>query len=428
MATKKRITLARSLALRLSETARGHAWINQFDLQDRDIARQLLESLVLVSGIEFERRLVSLLAKVAQNGTGPSAIFAVREWSDPSVSYLSENEPANAVGLGGDIGSEGRIAAIVRGLCRTNPAQFLNHPSVFEMRQTKCRQIVLVDDFVGSGDRILEFHAALWANSTIKSWHSLGLIRFILVAYSATSRGESRIAKLLDIEPKLVRGCPTFQDLPIPRPERSLLLTALKSYAKRTEYPNHPLGYSNTGAALVFEHGCPDNVPVIFWAQAQVGKIWNPLFPARSVMLGDASAFPPELATPPASAVLLGAGQTRLALSGALSRRGPIGKTILVILGLLAKRVRKRSALAHASGLTIEECTSIIERCISWKFVTPALQLTNRGNAELKYARRIAGNISALPNIGSDDYYPKQLRGSVLGYSFGSRRDRRTLN
>ncbi|MER9342821.1 MULTISPECIES: hypothetical protein [unclassified Mesorhizobium] len=223
------------------------------------------------------------------------------------------------------------------------------------------------------------------------------------------------MAKLLDIEPKLVRGCPTFQGLPISRPERSALLAGLKSYAKRTEHPYFPLGYGDTGAALVFEHGCPDNVPVIFWADAGLGKIWKPLFPARSVLVGDASTFPPELAIPPASGVLHGVGQTRLARSGALSRRGPIGETILVLLGLIAKRVRKRSALAHASGLTIEQCTKIIERCISWKFLTPALRVTDRGNAELQYSRRLGEDVGGLPTLGSDDYYPKQLRGSGHG-------------
>jgi hypothetical protein len=194
-----------------------------------------------------------------------------------------------------------------------------------------------------------------------------------------------------------------------------VLLAGLKSYAKRTKHPRYPLGYGNTGAALVFEHGCPDNVPVIFWSEAGVGKIWKPLFPARSVLVGDASAFPPELAVPPASVVLHGVGQTRLARSGALSRRGPIGETILVLLGLIAKRVRKRSALAHASGLTIEECTNVIERCISWKFLTPALRLTSLGNAELDYARRMRADAAALPTVGSDDYYPKQLRGPGRG-------------
>jgi hypothetical protein len=407
--------VARSLAQRLPETAHGQAWIEQFDKPDHELARQLLESLTLVSGIEFERQLVSLLSETALKAAGPAAFFAVREWPDPSCPYLNENKEADAVGPGGDIGSEGRVAAAIRGLCRTNPSQLLNHPSIRDMCDAQCRLVVLVDDFVGSGDRVAEFYTALWAHRTIVSWHSLGLIKFVLVAYSATSRGEGRVEKLLDLEPKLVRGCPTFQDLPVSRPERSALLAGLKSYAKRTEHPRDPLGYGKTGAALIFEHGCPDNVPVIFWAKGGVGKSWKPLLPARSVLVGDASAFPPELAVPPASAVLHGVGQTRLARSGALSRRGPIGETILVLLGLVAKRIRKRSALAHASGLTIEECTNIIERCISWKFLTPALRLANRGNAELDYARRIGGDAAALPKLGSDDYYPKQLRGSEHG-------------
>lgn len=407
--------LARSLAHRLSETIRGQNWIKQFDLSDRELARRFLESLILISGIEFERQLASLLKDTAQEAAGPTAFFAVREWSDPTIPYLKEVEDADAVGPGGDVGSEGRVAAIVRGLCRSNPSQFLSHPSIHSMRDARCRLVVLVDDFVGSGDRVVEFHRALWGHSTIKSWHSLGLIKIVLVAYSATSRGESRVAKFLDIQPKLVRGCPTFAELPVPRLERSMLMAGLKRYAKRTQYPTYPLGYGGTGAALVFEHGCPDNVPVIFWADAGLGKTWTPLFPARSVLVGDASAFPPELAVPAASAVLHSVGQTRLAESSALSRRGPIGETILVLLGLIAKRVRKRSALAHASGLTIEQCTKIIERCISWKFLTPALRLTSLGNAELHYARQMRGDARALPTLGSDSYYPKQLRGPGRG-------------
>lgn len=237
----------------------------------------------------------------------------------------------------------------------------------------------------------------------------------MLVAYSATSRGERRVAKVLERAPTLVRGCPTFQDLPVSGPERTVLLAGLKKYAKLTEYPDDPLGYGGTGAALVFEHGCPDNAPVIFWADAPVGKVWKPLFPARSVLVGDASAFPPELAAPSVSAVLRGAGQSRLSISGALSRRGPMGATILMLLGLIARRVRKRSVLSHASGLTIEECTNIIERCISWRLLTPDLRLTSRGDAELQYARRMYGSGVALPTRGSDEYYPKQLRGTEHG-------------
>lgn len=407
--------MARSLAQRLPETAHGQDWIDQFDKADHELARQLLEALVLVSGTEFERQLAVCLSETALKATGPTAFFAVREWPDPSNPYLDEDEDADAVGPGGDIGSEGRVAATIRGLCRTNPSKFLNHPSIRQMYDARCRLVVLVDDFVGSGDRVAEFYAALWAHPTIKSWHSLGLIRFVLIAYSATNRGERRVTKLLNREPKLVRGCPTFQDLPVARPERSILLAGLRKYAKRTEFPENPLGYGDTGAALVFEHGCPDNVPVIFWAAAKIGQVWKPLFPARSVLIGDTSAFPPELTIPSASAVMQSVGQTLLAKSGALSRRGPIGEIILVLLGLISKRIRKRSALAHASGLTIKECTAVIERCISWKFLTPALRLTDRGTAELQYARRIGGKSTTLPILGSDDYYPRQLRGSGNG-------------
>ncbi|KFC62350.1 hypothetical protein FG93_06050 [Bosea sp. LC85] len=244
--------MTRTLSQRLPETARGQDWINQFDTADHELARRLLESLVLVSGIEFERQLASLLSETALKATGPTAFFAVREWPDSSLSYLYADQEADAVGAGGDIGSEGRVAAIIRGLCRMHPSQFLNHPSINAMHDAKCRLVVLVDDFVGSGDRVAEFYAALWANRTIRSWHSLGLIRFALIAYAATNRGEQRVSKLIDSQPKLVRGCPTFHDLPMRHQERSMLLSAIKKYATYTEHHRYPLGYGGTGSAPVF--------------------------------------------------------------------------------------------------------------------------------------------------------------------------------
>ena len=84
--------MARSLAERLPETARGQAWIEQFDEPDRELARKLEQSLVLVSGIEFERQLSGLLTTTASDAAGPVAFFAVREWPDPTAPYLHETQ------------------------------------------------------------------------------------------------------------------------------------------------------------------------------------------------------------------------------------------------------------------------------------------------------------------------------------------------
>jgi hypothetical protein len=168
-------------------------------------------------------------------------------------------------------------------------------------------------------------------------------------------------------------------------------------------------------AALIFEHGSPNNAPAILWAPPNRRKFWKPLFPDRTVLSPEASSFPPEIARRDPVSVLLDVGQKRLALSGSLSRRGQIGATVLVVLGLVAKGVRKASALGYATGLSSVDCARILNRCVHWGFITRSCRITTTGLAELRYARSIDPTKSGIPLKGDEDYYPKKLRRATGG-------------
>lgn len=402
-------------AKQLALTPRGKAWLALFEANDRATIEEILSNLILISHTEFERSIRKEISRSSKSAGGPVALFATRE-CNPGQQYFVAGQEVNAVGGGSDLGSEARVAAIIRDLCRAAPEKYLNHPNIKGMREKHCRCILVVDDFIGSGERTREFLASMWLDPSIRAWKSLKWISFRAVAYSATEHGLARVQRH-KCRPKVrvVRHCPTIFSLPISTVELKNWKRLLRKYAARTTQQDDPYGYDETGAIIVFEHGCPDNCPPMFWDSANSTSSWHPLFPERSVLIDEASVFPPELATPDPAKILETVGQKRLASSAALGLSGPIGNTILMIIALVAKGVRTRANLAHATGLSARECAKILDQCVEWKFLSPGLRPTSLGLKELGYARGLQVEEKRVPSKGEDWYYPRQLRGPVNG-------------
>jgi hypothetical protein len=389
--------------------------LRQFDPQDRAIVEHLLISFALVSHTEFERSLTHLIDRYSRRVSGPVALFATREW-DPSVPFFVSGEAIDAVGPGSDLGSEARVAALIRNLCRARPDKYLNHPGIEEMRHAHCRRVLVVDDFIGSGERTSDFLHSMWLDASLRSWSSLGWLTFRALAYSGTDSGRSRVEKQkCNPKVKVVRECPTIYSLLLSRADLRRLKQVLRKYSMRTDMPAIPFGYLDTGAAIAFEHGCPDNCSPIFWAKESPGGSWEPLFPSRSVLIEEASVFPPELATPDLTEILRRVRQPRLAASSALARRGPLGAILLAVIALAARGIRTRSRIAYATGLPAHDVAQMLDRCVKWRFLTPQLKLTERGSAELRYARGLVESKKEVPPRGEDWYYPQQLRGLIHG-------------
>jgi hypothetical protein len=406
-------------------TQRGANWLAQFDHDDRETAERLVDSLTLVSHSAFERALTDLIATHAAGVDGFVALYAARE-IDPKKSYFDQaasdsthkggSHRLDAVSSGSDLGSEARIAAMIRNIVKGEPNKFLNHPTVEKMRSVRCRSVVIVDDLIGSGKRVCDFLSALWQDRSIRSWRSLGYIQFAVISYSATEKGMARVRRLKTHQPQIViaRDCPTYHEMPWSKPLRTAAVRICRKYGSHTSRPGMALGYGDAMTALVFEHGSPNNVPAIFWAPSTSKKPWTPLFPDRAVLSPEASAFPPEIARRDPVSVLLDVGQKHLARSGSLSRRGDVGASVLVVLGLVAKGVRKASALGFATGLSSKDCARILERCVRWGFLTRTHRVTVTGLAELRYARGIIST-TPIPQRGEDNYYPKKLRRATSG-------------
>ena len=85
-------------------------------------------------------------------------------------------------------GSEARAATLIRNLAKTDPKHILNHPSIEEMRAAKCKSIYLVDDFIGSGERVsvlISFAKGQDVRVVVLS----EIHHIVVLAYSGTEKG-----------------------------------------------------------------------------------------------------------------------------------------------------------------------------------------------------------------------------------------------
>ncbi|MGX7345449.1 phosphoribosyltransferase-like protein [Acetobacter pasteurianus] len=407
------------LALRLPNTQKGKEWLSQFDLLDRENAARLLGALTLVSHSAFERALQSLVLSEAEKVNGPVALYAVRE-IDKGVSYFeamaNPDDPLaslDAVARGSDLGSEARIAAIIRNICKTKPEKLLNHPSLEKLRTTRAKAIIVVDDIIGSGKRSAGFISAMWRSKSVMSWYSRHEIQFVALAYTATQFGAEQVCKL-GCCPKvvLVRDCPTFNDIPWHNDIESAIVALCKNYGQRTSRPRMKLGFKKTMAALVFEHGCPNNTPSILWAPISEKSTWQPMFPDRTVPLEQTSAFPPDVMARDRIAMLTElSGDEEAELPTAILGESALGMTTVTVLALVASGIRSRAALSYATGYDAKDCTELLNRCVERGYLTGTLRLTPAGRAELNEQIRPSERSKWVPQRGEDDYYPKQLRG-----------------
>lgn len=404
-----------SLQEKLLLTDRGQKWLSQFPGRDRETATRLVRSLTLVSHSKFERSIRQKILATANSIGRPIAMFAVRELQGKARSDfdIALNEPCrlsriNATPTGNDLGSEARVAATIRSLSDSNKL-LLNHPNIEMMRAAQCKAIFLVDDLVGSGNRVLKYLAALWANLSIRSWWSRKNIRFSVISFAATEEGEKLIKKH-KCSPVTVydRVCPTLRSLPWSQQLKLEVSNLCETYGAQTSKQTFSFGYQGSAATLVFEHGCPNNVPSILWASSTKKFPWEALFPARTVLPPQDSAFPPEIVRRDPLTLLVEAGQQRLA--GRINLPVFISRDTLLVLAYAEKGIRSTGALSFATGMDTDNCGNLIQSCVSWGFLTTRLRLTRSGLAELEAARRNHPKLSQVASIGEDDYYPMMLR------------------
>lgn len=395
-----------SISKLLIHTHQGVSWLSQFDVLDKEMAISIANNLTLVSHIELERNLIAKIEAVAAEIPEGVALFAVRELKRDQKGYLipyysqvssADGKSVNALSESADQGSEARVAHIVRQLCRSNPAKYLNHPTIAAMRESKCDAILFIDDFIGSGQRVEEFMYSFWLEPTVVSWLSGKQISFHIVTYlglneSIESLGRQKSKPTIHI----YRDAPTFNNNAWSDGKKDLAKKLFSKYGRiaNSKRKNMWWGFKEGLAAIIFEHGCPNNTPTILWEPDFSKSGWIGLFPNRTVTTEVASVFPAEIKRGDPIQILTEMGQAKIVKSGALSRRGEAGKLILLVLELITKGQRKRSTLSFATGLNVDLVEKLVGKCIKWEFITSQRRITSKGLAELDAARKIKSSMA----------------------------------
>jgi hypothetical protein len=257
--------------MRLDESPEAKSWLGQFDIVDREIARQLLRKLTLVSQNDFERNLqIAVEGVIDQTRTENVALLSITE---PPNRYVTEGGRRTA-GSSAD-----RIKHLVENLSRIHGDRVRANPTLSSMRADRVKNIVLVEDFVGSGRRIRCF----WKHEiskSVKSWASYKWTKIWLVCYAGLKNGLQAVIRNLPIPEDRIITVLSAQD------KRLLLTPAMRVFAEKygRKLRNEAwAGYSGGGSTLVFQHGCPNNTPAILWANS---KGFRALFPNRGIPTG----------------------------------------------------------------------------------------------------------------------------------------------
>ncbi|CDL52565.1 hypothetical protein [Klebsiella pneumoniae ISC21] len=154
---------------------------------------------------------------------------------------------------------------------------FLDHPSLNDLKKSKVNDFLLIDDSIGSGDRVSGFINAMLDNPTFLSWWSLGLVRLTLISFARTLGSENRIINTIRGSDHGVRKYRKSEKINfisnIVYNENWLETRWGEQYNEiinlcknQTKIPSWArLGYGNVLSNIIFYHSVPNNLPGILW-------------------------------------------------------------------------------------------------------------------------------------------------------------------
>ena len=279
-------------AAKIARSPEIEKWLDQFSTVQRPIAESLLLHLRFVSRDEYSEWLRLAVGSIESDAS--FALFAIRKLD------AQEGQVVPYFDAGGNptfrppqtLGSEDLVYSLISNIVRGDSSRFLDHPGLDQMREEGVRNVVLIDDSIGSGDRVTSFMRSMMQSKSLLSWWSYGLIRFTIVSYARTREGEKVVVRSMVGSNHPKRIFPKATKIGF-KSERVYAGSDLKlRWGKRYEDILHlcesvkkvdrmfRLGYGGIMANLVFHHSVPNNIPGILHRSSQR---WTALFPNRSL-------------------------------------------------------------------------------------------------------------------------------------------------
>lgn len=420
------------LSMRPSETQRGQAWLTNFADIERPAAQLLLDSLQVDNPAKVHHGLASRIEALTPSLEGHAGVLIpVLSIEDIDRSF-GEADPALKPARGPEVvrhvaydtfkpgapiqatpGSEAAVGNLIRDLTGDRPGrepgQWL-HPAtdLHTLYARRCRLVVLVTDYTGSGQQVNRFAATFTRNARLRSWQSFGWLRIVMVAYAASSAARVAVESEENLDDLYVHTpAPSFDDAVWTAEERDEIEALCQRHTPR-RLRSQALGHGNS-AGLYFTHtSVPNNLPFIL-RRRTAG--WEPFLEGRTVPadlateLGHYQAPSRNLAH-----VVRAANQTRLGRAIDSGRISTPADKLVAVLALIAHSFQTPAILTHRLTLPDEEIAAMLEFLLGVGFITEELTITPRGQNELRHARRLDRVATAHLNGKPDPYYPQTLR------------------
>jgi hypothetical protein len=397
----------------LSRTRNGELWLSQFAKEDRATASLLLDSIVKVSNMELIKGISNLIENILEQDETPVALFVARE-NRGSPYFTRRSRRPLSVSARQGVGSEGILVHLCRDLETKHSKLLLNHPSINEMKESKCRQLVVLDDMIGSGTRIENFTSYLMTNRTLKSWYSFKYFKIAVCAYYASEYGVNYLSNCKFINRvKVFRAQTRGRSFWNPGQNRAIYELCEK-YAQYTSRPKLPYGYKNAFTNVIFSHKCPNTNPAILWATEK--DSWSGVFGSRPE-LDLESWFTTK--TDHQEKLLRMLGQTRLCESSIFSKLNTESQKLFVFLACVAMKKRNIFILSDMMELPISVIRMIAYKCENYTWIDKHFHLTEKGRKILESARRYNWLQALEIKVKKEFYYPKSFRSPAGSSSTG---------
>jgi len=264
-------------------------FLGQFPADKKFDAASILCSLRFVSLDDYTTWLkskVAVLPEVKRYG-----VYSIRKF-EQTMTCLWDDSGNVIERPGTALGSEDFVYSIIANISRSHEGSFFEHPSLDSLKSNAIHDIVLLDDSIGSGERVVDFITAMLRHKTFKSWWSYGFIHFHVIALARTVESEKRIIESLsgsDHGKRKYRKSSKIQFISEIVYSKYWLdkrwgtnyrniLSLCDSIPGMTSFVSR--GYGEVMGNVVFYHSVPDNLPGLLWFRTEK---WNPLFPERTV-------------------------------------------------------------------------------------------------------------------------------------------------
>jgi hypothetical protein len=424
------------MSLLLSEQPMAKEWLCQFDARSVHAARMLLEFLKLVPTDEMERSLTSQLIALCDKTEGRIAVFPVdkdkalqnrrarferNKWLKKIAPQLGEDSKIEDIAAALTIPphqrtrytSAGRIGHVLESTKGLLPRRISVAPTLESMRAERVKEIVLVDDLIGSGKSISDYWKC-FACPTILSWLSRKNCRIWLIAYAGHEEGIRRIESAVKFLSQ-----PTIRiDLRLPAAKTlwpKAIVGLVREYGELTGRVGASCGFGNVMSPVVFQYRCPNSTPAILWDSSTHG--WKGIFPNRTVPEEIQSCFRTTTSEGRHAELLWSSAQYKLALAYLESepsrKKSEEHRLLMVVLGLLSRNI----SMERLSGLLLvgqAKLSEVLQLATELALITSDDRVTSFGADVLSRSRRTFITPPRLDVDKSDAwqyYFPHQFRG-----------------